>query len=284
MKRNVMTDIRQRLIMSAISIVLLIIFIGLAPNDYFKPIFALAVAGVSSLALIEYFQIAKYKGVFPSITISIVGTILYTYAIFFSSQWKSLNALPLIVLGIFLAYLFLSHFSVADNALTSIAVTFFGIFYITVTLSLIIKIVYFFPNDPTMGQLWLIYLLAVTKMTDVGGLFVGRFFGKRKLSVVVSPNKTVEGAVGGVICATLTSVGFAYFGNLNLGIIAAIFLGCILSVFAEMGDLAESLLKRDGGVKDSGNYIPGLGGVLDIVDSLIFTTPVVYLFLRMTMD
>jgi phosphatidate cytidylyltransferase len=120
-------------------------------------------------------------------------------------------------------------------------------------------------------------------MTDVGGLFTGKFLGKRKLLPVVSPNKTVEGAIGGIVASIITSVAFAYFGSL-MSILGSIVLGFIISLFAMLGDLSESLLKRDGKIKDSGHNIPGLGGILDMVDSLLFTTPVIYLFLRLMMD
>lgn len=283
MKKEFMSDLKSRLVTSSICLVLLIILIGLAPFDYFKPIFVAAVSLVSSFALLEYFQIAKSKGILPRVSIAIIATILYTFAVFISIEFSSFQALPWIVIGLFLAYLFVSHFSIAENAVTSIAVTFFGMIYITVPLSMLVSIVYFFKDDPLKGQLWLIYLLAVTKMTDVGGLFIGKFFGKKKLIPTVSPNKTVEGALGGILASILTSVVFAYFSSL-VSVFGAIILGLILSIFAMLGDLAESLLKRDGGIKDSGHNIPGLGGILDMVDSLIFTTPVIYLFLRLTMD
>jgi phosphatidate cytidylyltransferase len=263
--------------------VLLIIIIGFAPYEYFKPFFVGAVSLISSLALIEYFQIAKSKGIIPAVSIAVTATVLYTFAVFLSIEFSALQALPWVVIGLFFAYLFISHFSIADNAVTSIAVTFFGIVYITIPLSMIVSIVYFFKDDPWKGQLWVIYLLAVTKMTDVGGLFTGKFLGKRKLLPIVSPNKTVEGAIGGIIASIITSIAFAYFGSL-MSILGSIVLGFIISLFAMLGDLSESLLKRDGKIKDSGHNIPGLGGILDMVDSLLFTTPVIYLFLRLMMD
>lgn len=282
MKKNAIKDLKQRLVTSAVCLIFLVIVITLAPHPFFKPIFTLLVSMVSSLALIEYFHIAKAKGIRPSTFIAVVATVLYTFSIFLANQYPQLTPLPFVVIGLFLLYLFIDHFSAASNALSSIATTFFGMIYVTVPLALFVPIIYFFKEDPSKGQLWILYLLATTKMTDVGALFSGRFLGKRKLLPKVSPNKTIAGAVGGTLCSIIVSLLFAYFSQI-ISIEQSIFLGFILSLFAQVGDLAESLLKRDGNIKDSGQNIPGLGGILDIVDSLIFTTPIVYLFLHITM-
>lgn len=274
-----MSDLKQRLGMSAVCILFLIIFVGFAPYPYFRPFFTLSVAVVVALALWEFYRIAKIKGVLLKPKPALSFAVLYVFAVYLSTEFSGLHFLPAVVLSLFLTYLFLDHFGSPENALISIGVTFFGFLFIAVTLSCLILITYFF-EDATLGRLWLIYLLAVTKMTDVGGLFIGRFFGKRKLLVTVSPNKTVEGAIGGVLLATLTSVLFATFTRLGISALYAVFLGIILSVFGQIGDLAESLLKRDGGIKDSNPHFPGLGGVFDLIDSLIFTTPVLYLFLK----
>ncbi|MDR3623789.1 MAG: phosphatidate cytidylyltransferase [Chlamydiales bacterium] len=287
MMRHAMKDLKPRLIMTTICVLFLFFFIGFAEHTYFKPVFVGAVAFVASVAFWEYCQIVKMKGIVPCTKVGIVGTVCYAYAIYFGIESSFFSFLPLFVLGIILTLSFLMRFNEVENALASVATTFFGIVYITVTFSGIIVIMYHFPQvSGKDGRLWLIYLLAVSKMTDVGGLFIGRFCGKKSLIPKISPNKTVAGAFGGILFAGITSVGFAYATGfkessaLGLTLLQSIYLGLILGFFAEIGDLAESLLKRDGKIKDSNPHFPGLGGALDTVDSLLFTTPIVCLFLQ----
>ena len=130
----------------------------------------------------------------------------------------------------------------------------------------------------------LIFLLAGTIWCgDTGAYLVGRAIGKHKLGTPVSPRKTVEGTIGGLVIGTL--VGFLLGaillkGTISLGHAAVI--GFLLTVLGQLGDLSESLIKRTAGVKDSGDVIPGHGGFLDRCDSLIFSTPVLYYYLKLT--
>jgi phosphatidate cytidylyltransferase len=139
------------------------------------------------------------------------------------------------------------------------------------------------------GRMMVLYLIAVVKISDVGAFFTGRSLGKHKLFPRLSPKKTWEGLAGGVLSSLGMSLAFYWFTNGALGKVAfglhdAIILGLILPIVAVIGDLFESLLKRAAGVKDSGAIIPGMGGVLDVLDSLMFGAPVLYayvtLFLR----
>jgi phosphatidate cytidylyltransferase len=126
--------------------------------------------------------------------------------------------------------------------------------------------------------------IAVTWGTDIGAYAFGRMFGKRKLMPSVSPGKTVAGAVGGVVAAIASSwfyivVFLKPFGHLALTPLGMILFGIAISVTGQTGDLAESLLKREAGVKDSSSLLPGHGGLLDRWDSLLFTVPIAYLIL-----
>lgn len=281
-----MSDFKQRLLFSTIIIAFAIAFLYFAYHPWFQPVFVAAIAAISGGALWEYFQIAKSKGIRVPAKIGLAGSVLYVYSIFISIHWENLSALPEIVLWAILIAIFFHQFLTVKNALITTSVTFFGIVYIVVTLACMVKITYFFIHqDSQDGRWWLVYLLAVTKMNDIGGLFVGRLLGRIKLAKSLSPKKTVEGALGGMILGLLTSIAFSFiarktsFVSFDLPLSYAIGLGLLLSILGQFGDLAESLLKRDGGVKDSNSHLPGLGGMLDIVDSLIFTTPFVYLFL-----
>lgn len=118
----------------------------------------------------------------------------------------------------------------------------------------------------------------VIMATDIGAYFFGKKFGKKQLSPEVSPKKTVVGAVAGSVCAILTSLVLGFFFKLSFS--QAFWAGAIITFFAQVGDLSESLLKRDAGVKDSGNSLPGHGGFLDRADSYLLAAPVSYFFFK----
>jgi phosphatidate cytidylyltransferase len=128
------------------------------------------------------------------------------------------------------------------------------------------------------GLLLVLYVVAVAKMTDNGALFIGRQWGRRKLAPQISPGKTVAGLWGGLAVGTLTAVALAPLCT-GRSILFSLLGGLLLSILAVLGDLAESLLKRRAGVKDSGALLPGIGGVLDLLDSILLSAPAAYLLL-----
>jgi phosphatidate cytidylyltransferase len=136
-----------------------------------------------------------------------------------------------------------------------------------------------------LGMLALISLIATVKMSDVGQYAVGRLFGRHKLALLVSPGKTWEGALGGVLFAVITAwIVFDWGARSLLGAaltnepVAVVSFGVAVAVAGIVGDLAESMIKRDAGVKDSSTWLPGFGGVLDLLDSLLGAAPVAYVF------
>ena len=135
------------------------------------------------------------------------------------------------------------------------------------------------------GRLLIIYLLAVVKLSDVGAYFTGRAFGRHKLCGRISPGKTWEGLLGGIAFALITSVLFSIITEGSLGVVElslehGLVLGVLLPVTGVVGDIFESLIKRAAGVKDSSSVIPGMGGILDVLDSLLFAAPVLYVYAR----
>ena len=130
------------------------------------------------------------------------------------------------------------------------------------------------------GDYLVLMLLVSVVLTDAGAYFVGKRFGKRKLAPKVSPNKTWEGAIGGLVCAAVGMVALRYgaeaLGARTMPILPLIAVGIALSVTSQIGDLAESALKRDAGMKDSGAILPGHGGVMDRCDGFLFASPVLY--------
>lgn len=283
-----MADLKQRLVFGTIFVVFTALCLFFAHHAFFKPIFVGIIALIACGALWEYYQIAQAKHLKVPIKIGLTGSFFYVCAVYLSTQYEFFMPLPGIILGSILIVIFFYQFLNIKDSLVSTAVSFFGIIYTTYTLACMVSIVYFFPPNANQdGRLWLVYLLVVTKIGDVGGLFIGRRFGKHKLAKTLSPKKTIEGAVGGITLSLLASVLFYLLATefslkMDISLFKAFFLGICLSLLGQFGDLAESLIKRDGGVKDSNVHLPGLGGILDIVDSLLFTTPFIYFFLLFT--
>jgi phosphatidate cytidylyltransferase len=280
-------NLKQRLTFGLLGSAALILLIFLAENPFFRPLFVLALSGVVGVAAWEYFQMAKTKGLHPLQSLGIFYSVLYVWVVFLSTQFQSAHLLPEIIFGIAFLSFFVSQFYKTDSPFLSIPVTLFGMIYLAIPLSCALLITYF-PFKPLEdGRVWLLYGLLVTKSTDTGAYFVGKIKGRRRLAPTISPKKTWEGAYGGMITAVSVSLLF-YFCVLlflsptpiSLTFWESLGLGLAIPVVAQLGDLAESLLKRDAGFKDS-NQLPGLGGMLDIVDSLVFTLPLLYIFLKM---
>ncbi len=164
--------------------------------------------------------------------------------------------------------------------ITAIAVTLFGLMYVPWLLNFVQKI-NFFPN--VEGKFFLLYFVLVTKFSDMGAYLTGSLIGRHKMVPRISPNKTWEGFAGAIVLSTAASLLFVYFFHdrmFGMNWIHAVILGVVLSSTAVVGDLIESLFKREAGVKDSGKFFPGIGGILDLLDSLLFNAPIMYLYLR----
>ena len=282
-----MTPLGQRFVVSIIGIAILlwaIIYAFHPIGGLLMPLLCILIIGT---ALKEYFSIARSKGYQPLQKLGLTFAIAYITVLFFSAAAPFVDLLPLLALGTALFSVFLYFFLKGEKPIVNIAVTLFGILYLVIPLSCLLPLLYLFPpGSPQDGRWWLLYLIAVTFSTNSCALFIGKAFGKRKLAPYISPNKTWEGAIGGFAAAIVVSLAFYCMAHwsvtaipVSLGFWESIFLGATESVLAQFGDLAESLLKRDAGVKDS-SKIPGLGGVLDVVDSMIFTCPLIYLYLK----
>jgi phosphatidate cytidylyltransferase len=184
----------------------------------------------------------------------------------------------LFVLGLCIRQ-FLSRHTTAG--IVAISTTLFGLMYVPWLLNFIQKINFFRPH--VEGHYYVLYFLLVTKFSDCGAYMVGSLIGKHKMIPRISPGKTREGFGGAVVVSTAASVVFARLAGPHLAgmtTLHAVVLGVILSVAAVVGDLIESLFKREAGLKDSGHFFPGIGGILDLLDSLLFNAPLMYLYLR----
>lgn len=271
----------NRLIMSIFIISVISCLIAFAYHPLGCLILVLAVALLAATGVWEYAQLALAKNTYPERLLMIIIASLeicafYTFLIY--PQWSTL-ALVVMVISFFSVFLF--HFRNSKNALLDIAVEFFGICYLVVPLNFMLAILYQDLGSRD-GRWWIFYLIAATKVTDMGGYLFGKILGRHSLAPHLSPSKTIEGSIGGFCFAIGLSVLFSLFAskiNDHFTLSQAVCLGIMIGAVSQVGDLAESILKRDASVKDS-NIIPGLGGILDMLDSLLFTAPIVYFFIK----
>jgi phosphatidate cytidylyltransferase len=219
-------------------------------------------AGIGLAAAVPLLVQAHYERVF-SLPLSAAATVLL--ALFAAAIWRR---------------------GVDGRPLAAVAVTVFAVLYTGGTLSFAYGLRYhrFTAMDAAAGTALLFFPIVLTWASDIGAYFVGRAIGRRKLIPAVSPGKTVEGALGGVLFTVV--VAWAYVelvlqpaAHMSVRPLGLVLFGIAISVAAQLGDLAESLLKREAGVKDSSHLIPGHGGVLDRIDSIFFVLPVAYLLL-----
>src|SRR5437867_7080100 len=173
-----------------------------------------------------------------------------------------------------------------DEPLQTMAYTLFGLLYVLWLFNFTTKILYLTPraNDAVTGQFYLLYLIAVTKFSDMGAYLTGSAIGRHLMTPHISAKKTWQGFFGALIFALFCSLILFKLmpGHLHaLTWTHATILGLLLGFGAIVGDLAESIIKRSTDVKDSGNLLPGIGGALDLLDSLLFTAPLLFFYLRL---
>jgi phosphatidate cytidylyltransferase len=287
MKKKNLTDLNRRFVVSSIAISIVSFLMIFSHVAIVKALLIFSVAGLAAIGIWEYGQLAKAKSLQLSLIAMIAVAVSEIIAFFLAHKLMVFSQMPAIVLALGAGVFFVLHFKETTDALLHVSAEFFGVCYVAVPLSFMLAILY--PISSTGiswdGRVWLVYLILVTKVTDVGAYFVGRLWGKTPLAPILSPKKTIEGAVAGFVCAVVCSVLFSCIGAklfpnyFHLPLLGALFLGSCIGIIAQIGDLAESLLKRDASIKDS-NTLPGLGGVLDMLDSLLLTTPVVYFYLQ----
>ena len=225
--------------------------------------------------LYEFFYMVEKKGVrmFKSLGLTLGALIPIT--IYFRFSIGEGSQFLFIVLGLFIIFLLELTKQDTYQSVLSISATVFGVIYISWCFSFIIRI-----RQLPEGVMLAAFLILVTKSSDVGAYLWGRRFGKTPLIKRISPKKSWEGSIGGFLTSLVVGSIFALFIE-TINFWEKFFVIIILSIIAQLGDLFESLLKRDCHVKDSGKVLPGMGGVLDVMDSLIFTAPTFYLYLTM---
>ena len=244
----------------------------------FTALFALMAGGLYLTALVltivvlaakEYTEILKHKGFLPSFKIILASSLIFASLAYF----KRFDLVPLaFTVSSIMAFMWVL-FRGKQPYIANVATTILGFVYCGwFPLHLL------FLRDYPNGASYAIMLFFAVIITDSFCYYVGCKYGKHKLSPVISPNKTIEGSIGGTLACILFCLIFGY--ALQIELYHAFFLGLIIATFAQIGDLCESMIKREAGVKDSSNILPGHGGFLDRTDSYILTIPVVYYYLQ----
>lgn len=269
------------------SVALLIIFLG------YEIGFFVLIAGFGLLTLWEFYGMLDHRGL-PNfkITAMIAGAIMLCGSFYYFSTIgpaQSYDFEVAVLLGFLLTIFARQMFeSLRDDApFRTMAYTLFGLLYVIWLFNFITKIVYVVPRAPSgevMGQFYVLYLIAITKFSDMGAYLTGSVFGRHMMVPHISPKKSWEGFAGALFFSLLASWGLFMLMPAQLSVLTwthATVLGLLLGFAAVIGDLAESIIKRSTGVKDSGNFLPGIGGALDLIDSLLFTAPLLFFYLRL---
>jgi phosphatidate cytidylyltransferase len=283
------TKIFARRLTSA-SILYGILLAGLfAPNETVKLVaFGGVISILGALGLLEFYNLAEQRGYTPFKSFGVISgfglilSVFWALAIEGNSDRALDNQISFFIGSLLMLCAF--HFALPDRKerVAAILSTYAGLIYVALLLNVLQLIRYFGGKDGD-GHWWVFYFIVVSKMSDTGAYCVGSLIGKHKMVPRISPGKTWEGFAGGIAFSVLASWAFFQFGPEHFQAMElkwALGLGAALGVGSVIGDLIESMMKRAADVKDSGNFLPGIGGTLDLLDSLLFNAPLMYLFLK----
>jgi phosphatidate cytidylyltransferase len=261
----------KRILSALVLIPAVLGFIVFAPPR----VFAVGVAVAGSLCLHEYFRMIRAMGITPR---PVLGSVLFLVLLAaFNEMWLPAPAAAgAVLIGAFLATMW-SRESLKENALSLMA-TLLGVFYLTLCLYPAVQVRFGFGS--TVGLHWILILLAVLWAGDTAALVVGRKLGRTPFAPRISPKKTNEGAIGGLLAGAAAAMLVRQFLCPDLPAIHVLAVSVLTGAFGQLGDLAESMLKRAAQIKDSSQLIPGHGGVLDRIDSLLFAFPVLFIYLH----
>lgn len=232
------------------------------------------------LAVLEYVELLKKQNFRPQTEVIMISSLLLLFLVYWMHfsipglpaihQLNIENFFAFILIIVFFTTLALELFrGNPDQGLVNASVNLFGTVYIGFMFAYIL-LLRFVPN----GFFYLLFTLGVTWLNDSFAYFVGVTFGKHKLSPRISPQKSIEGSIGGIVGGLLAAIALGIYFQKSL--LPLLIMSFLVVIAGQFGDLVESIFKRNAGVKDSGTFLPGHGGILDRLDSLLFTGPVVY--------
>jgi len=243
---------------------------------FIEPFFNLAVVLFIAVGLYEFFSMLEKKGInnykYFGIGMGIIIPLSVMLRFELTKKWEFLFIVAMLL------FLIVMQFKrrKSSGVIVDISTTVFGILYVSWFFSFLVKI-----RNLQGGVGLFIAVLLMTKLGDIGAYLIGSRFGKTPLIPRISPRKSVEGAIAGLffsICGAIFSKPFLHLSYVHL-----VFLGLSIGILGQLGDLSESLMKRDCEVKDAGSILPGMGGILDEIDSLLFTAPVFYYYISIVL-
>jgi phosphatidate cytidylyltransferase len=290
------SNLVKRIVVGVVAIPL-IFLLCMAGGLYFFSFIAIA----SAVALREFYGLAEAKGAKPLIALGIIGGFFINLSFFLPSPSQP----PLLVIVLLVVVIIVSLWELFRNqgsALLNLSTTLFGVLYISLFFGTVIGIrelfvpavfpvLRYFPVSAGLtearvadqihawGGYTMMSVFATIWVCDSAAFHMGSALGKHKLWPRISPQKSWEGAAAGLVCAILSALAAKYLALTFLPVASAIVIGTIVGTIGQLGDLTESLMKRDAGVKDSSTLIPGHGGAFDRFDSLLLVAPCVYLYL-----
>ncbi|MEO7908221.1 MAG: phosphatidate cytidylyltransferase [Roseiflexaceae bacterium] len=279
-------SLAQRVLSAALLLPLMIVLVWWSVWSVGITVVLATVAG-----LLELYAAFRQGGYQPRTLVGIGSALAIIAAISFQPMVAFDLLLPVVTCIIVVGLVAELTYPQQSGSLPSWSLTLAGAFYLAWLLSHFILLRSL--NAPALhdsiftqfgmqpGVAWIYYACAITWLQDTSAYFVGRSFGRHKLAPILSPKKTWEGAAGGMLGAILTGVLGVLLLGLPITLLQGALLGLVGGIVGPLGDLSESLIKRQVGLKDAGNLIPGHGGILDRADSLLFTIPILYYLIRL---
>lgn len=256
--------IRQRVLSALVllPLIFLVIWFG-------GPAYSLSVAAFAALGALEFYGMMGLSRRHPLTLFGLVWVLLFILVAHFEESYTA----PLLTSAVAFSLIWLLFRSPVKDAATNWVWTLAGIIYIGWLMS------HFIPlRELESGREWVLFVVLATFAADTAAFFIGRAWGRHSLAAKISSLKTWEGAVGGFLGAIAASLILVLLLGLSIPYWQTVILGALIGIVAPLGDLAESMLKRSTGLKDSGTLIPGHGGLLDRLDSILFTVVVVYYY------
>lgn len=255
--------LRRRILTGVVGIPFLIAIIWFG-----EPWFTLLIAVMAVFGIWEFYKLANLSKVQPIIYFGMVWALLLVL----SPHCPSRYAIPVLISSaIVISLIWLLFRSSKEQGFSNWAWTMAGILYVGWMLSYWVAL-----RDIEAGKELVFWAMFTTFANDTSAFFIGRALGRHRLAPSISPGKTWEGAIGGILASIVASLILSVIFHLPFNYWQIALLGLVIAIFAQLGDLVESLLKRNTGVKDAGKLVPGHGGILDRIDSLIFTGVIVY--------